>query len=101
MLCTQCEQRWCCVHIGLIGGKGENGYHVAKVLTELIVFFLPNYVNFQLKLTTIFFFFQILSTKIQPSFRPAHFGLAQDSSSAFSLARAQLWSLLFLLLFSV
>ena len=95
ILCTQCEWRWFCVqmsrvHIGLNSGKGENGYHVTKVLTELIVFFLPNYVNFQLKLTTIFFFFQILSTKIQPSFRPAHFGLAHDSSSAFSLARAQL-----------
>ena len=65
ILCTQCEWRWFCVqmsrvHIGLNSGKGENG---TKVLTELIVFFLPNYVNFQLKLTTIFFFYKFYPLK--------------------------------------
>ena len=29
---------------GLDGGKGENEYHVIRVLADFIVLFLPNYV---------------------------------------------------------
>ena len=33
-----------CVHMGLDGGKGENGYHVTKGLVELIVSSFAPYV---------------------------------------------------------